>query len=126
MIKIREEVDEIASGKYPRDDNVLKNAPHPVALMTLSEEDWNRPYSKEKAAYALPYLRKTKFWPTVTRIDDGEFGFIFLPAQSFADVDFTVSAYGDTHLICSCDSVEDYAGTSDAKLKISGGVTSNT
>jgi hypothetical protein len=71
MIQIRKEVDDIISGKQPKDSNLLKNAPHPVALMTLPENEWNRPYTKDQAAYPLPNLRKNKFWPTVTRIDDG-------------------------------------------------------
>lgn len=71
MLQIRKEVEDIVAGKQPRDNNVIKNAPHPVALMALSEQDWNKPYSKELAAYPLPNLRKTKFWPTVTRVDDG-------------------------------------------------------
>jgi glycine dehydrogenase len=73
MLQIRKEVDEIVAGKQPRDNNVIKNAPHPIALLTLSEQDWNKPYSKELAAYPLPNLRKSKFWPTVTRVDDGTF-----------------------------------------------------
>lgn len=72
MLKIREEVEEISTGKQPKDNNTIKNAPHPVDVMMLSDADWNRPYSREKAAYALPSLRKTKFWPSVTRIDDGK------------------------------------------------------
>lgn len=71
MIKIREEIDEIASGKYSREDNVIKNAPHPMAV--VSDSNWDKPYSREKAAYPLPYLNQTKFWPTVTRVDDGKF-----------------------------------------------------
>lgn len=71
MIQIRKEVDDIISAKQPKDSNLLKNAPHPVALMTLPENEWNRPYTKDQAAYPLPNLRKNKFWPTVTRIDDG-------------------------------------------------------
>lgn len=71
MIQIRKEVDEIIAGRQPRDNNLLKNAPHPVALMTQPESEWNRPYSKDEAAYPLANLRQKKFWPTVTRIDDG-------------------------------------------------------
>lgn len=123
MLQIRKEVDDIISGKQPKDSNLLKNAPHPVALMTLPESEWNRPYTKDQAAYPLPNLRKNKFWPTVTRIDDGT-------SQTLDDRYIVLTpcptAYGDTHLICSCDSVEDYAGTDDAELKISGGVQSNT
>ncbi|KAF8338255.1 glycine dehydrogenase [Cantharellus anzutake] len=73
MIQIRREVDDIASGKQPRDNNLLKNAPHPISVVTQSEKDWNRPYDRETAVYPLPYLRTRKFWPSVARIDDGRF-----------------------------------------------------
>ncbi|KAH9944226.1 glycine dehydrogenase [Epithele typhae] len=63
---------DIITGKQPKDNNLLKNAPHPLS--------WNRPYSRETAAYPMPWLRERKFWPTVSRIDD---------------------AYGDTNLIVS-------------------------
>ncbi|KAI0001679.1 glycine cleavage system P-protein-domain-containing protein [Russula vinacea] len=78
MINIRREAEEVITGKQPRDNNVLKNAPHPISVIALSEDEWNRPYSRQKAAYALPWLRERKFWPTVSRVDD---------------------AYGDTNLI---------------------------
>ncbi|KAI0308152.1 pyridoxal phosphate-dependent transferase [Multifurca ochricompacta] len=81
MINIRREVEEIITGKQPRDSNVLKNAPHPISV-------WNRPYSRQQAAYPLPWLRERKFWPAVSRVDD---------------------AYGDTNLICDCPSVEESA-----------------
>ncbi len=72
MIEIRKEAQGIIEGKQPKDNNWLKNAPHPIPVVTLSEEEWNRPYSRQQAAYPLPYLLEKKFWPTVTRIDDGE------------------------------------------------------
>lgn len=89
MIQIRKEVDEIIAGRQPRDNNLLKNAPHPVALMIQPESEWNRPYSKDEAAYPLANLRKKKFWPTVTRIDDGKSGRIsasYSPADSLVCV----------------------------------------
>lgn len=69
LIAIREEIRDIEEGKQPKKDNVLKMSPH-TAQDLLGE--WNRSYSREKAAYPLKYLRERKFWPTVTRIDDGE------------------------------------------------------
>ncbi|KAG8773303.1 glycine decarboxylase subunit P, partial [Serendipita sp. 397] len=60
MIQIREEVQEVVEGKQPKDDNVLKNAPHPIRLLT---EEWNRPYSRQKAVYPLNWLHQRKFWP---------------------------------------------------------------
>lgn len=86
MIQIRKEVQDVIDGKQPRENNVLRNAPHPISVIALSEEQWNRPYSRQTAAYPAPWLYEKKFWPTVARIDD---------------------AYGDLNLICDCPSVED-------------------
>ncbi|KAF9015634.1 glycine cleavage system P-protein-domain-containing protein [Cyathus striatus] len=72
MVQIRKEADNIISGQQPRDNNLLKNAPHPISTMTLSDAEWNRPYTREEAAYPLPWLRERKFWPSVSRVDDGE------------------------------------------------------
>lgn len=86
LLQIRREIDEIASGEYATDNNVLHNAPHTLEL--LASDDWNRPYSREKAAYPLPYLRQGhKFWPSVSRIDQ---------------------AFGDRNLICICPPIESY------------------
>ncbi|KAF8807832.1 glycine dehydrogenase [Phlegmacium glaucopus] len=87
MIEIRKEAEEIISGKQPKDNNLLKNAPHPITVIASSEEDWQRPYTRERAAYPLPWLREKKLWPSVSRIDD---------------------AYGDLNLICDCPSVEEF------------------
>src|SRR5690606_17404366 len=86
MIQIREEIDEIARGEYPEKDNVLHNAPHTAELLT--SDNWDLPYSREKAAYPLPYLRMGhKFWPSVGRVDN---------------------AYGDRNLVCTCPPIESY------------------
>jgi glycine dehydrogenase len=85
MIAIRNEIREVEEGTADRTDNVLKNAPH--TSRTLLANDWNRSYSREKAAFPLPHLRFNKFWPSVSRVD---------------------SAYGDRNLICSCIPVEAY------------------
>ncbi|KIK96388.1 hypothetical protein PAXRUDRAFT_826011 [Paxillus rubicundulus Ve08.2h10] len=90
MIQIRKEVDDIVSGKQPRDNNLLKNAPHPLSAMILPDKEWNRPYSRQEAAYPMPWLRERKFWPTVSRIDD---------------------AYGDLNLVCDCPSVEELSSS---------------
>lgn len=71
MIAIREEIREIEQGSQPKDINVLKNSPH--SIKDLMRGDWDRPYSREKAAFPLPYLRERKFWPSVTRLNDSEF-----------------------------------------------------
>lgn len=79
MISIRHEIDAVASGKADRQNNVLKNAPH-TAQQVISDT-WDRPYSREQAAYPAPWSRDHKFWPAVSRIDN---------------------VYGDRNLMCSC------------------------
>lgn len=91
MIAIRNEIREIEEGTADRSDNVLKNAPHTSRV--LLSENWTRSYSREKAAFPLPYLRFNKFWPSVSRVD---------------------SAYGDRNLICSCIPVEAYSEVEEA------------
>jgi len=87
LLAIRAEIDEIASGDYPADNNVLHNAPHTADVVTA--DHWDRPYSREKAAWPLPYLRNGwKFWASVSRIDQ---------------------AYGDRNLVCTCPPIEAYA-----------------
>jgi len=86
MIEIRNEIREIEQGKYNQKNNVLKNAPH-TAQVALTE-NWAMPYSREKAVFPLPFVKKSKFWPAVSRID---------------------SAYGDRNLVCSCIPVEAYS-----------------
>jgi glycine dehydrogenase len=83
LISIKKEID-----KTSKDDenNVLKNAPHTLEMITSSE--WHFPYSREEAAFPLDFVRPNKFWPSVRRLDD---------------------AYGDRHLICSCAPIEAYA-----------------
>ncbi len=85
MIAIRQEIEEIEAGVADREKNVLKNAPH-TAEMIVSDK-WNFSYSREKAAFPLPWVRARKFWPAVGRID---------------------SAYGDRNLVCACPPMEVY------------------
>jgi glycine dehydrogenase len=86
MIAIRGEIADIASGVLPRDDNPLKRAPH--TLESVLADGWDRAYSRERAAFPLPWVRARKFWPAVGRVD---------------------SAYGDRNLVCACPPVEEYA-----------------
>jgi glycine dehydrogenase len=79
MIAIRAEVAEIEAGQSDRTHNPLKHAPHTAE--TVISDTWDRPYSREKAAYPAPWTREFKFWPTVGRIDN---------------------AYGDRNLVCTC------------------------
>ncbi|MBX2842733.1 MAG: aminomethyl-transferring glycine dehydrogenase [Flammeovirgaceae bacterium] len=85
MIAIRKEVQEVENGTADKMENVLKNAPH-TANMVMAD-NWEKPYSREKAAYPLPYIALNKFWPSVRRINN---------------------AFGDRNLICSCLPVEDF------------------
>ncbi len=86
MLSIREEIREIEEGKEDAEVNVLKNAPHTASEVTA--DDWNFKYSRQKAAYPLPYVRANKFWPTVARVN---------------------STYGDRNLVCACIPTEAYA-----------------
>jgi glycine dehydrogenase len=83
MIQIRREIDAVVSRRADAVDNVLKNAPHTAGAVTASE--WTHPYTREQAAYPLPFVRERKFWPPVGRIDN---------------------PYGDRNLFCSCPPVE--------------------
>jgi glycine dehydrogenase len=72
LVSIREEIRDIEEGRQPREGNVLKMSPHPQVdiIMGDGEGKWERPYSREKAAYPLPWLREKKFWPSIARVDD--------------------------------------------------------
>jgi glycine dehydrogenase len=82
MISIKKEID-AASADNP--NNVLKNAPHTLAMLT--SDAWIYPYTREQAAFPLDYISENKFWPSVRRVDD---------------------AYGDRNLVCSCAPIEAY------------------
>ena len=71
LIEIRKEIKAVETGEQPRQGNVLKMAPHSLQDLLVGEK-WERSYGREKAAYPLPWLKEKKFWPSVTRIDDGE------------------------------------------------------
>ncbi|PQA54107.1 aminomethyl-transferring glycine dehydrogenase [Siphonobacter curvatus] len=86
MIAIRNEIAEVEAGEADKSVNVLKMAPHTQSVVLV--DSWNRPYTREKAVFPLPYVKASKFWPTVSRID---------------------SAYGDRNLICACPPLEEYA-----------------
>jgi glycine dehydrogenase len=71
LIRIRDEIRQVEQGTQPRDNNVLKNAPHP--LESLLSDKWDRPYSRELAGYPIKWLRPSargKFWPSTERLDD--------------------------------------------------------
>ncbi len=85
MISIRHEIDDVEKGLSDKINNPLKNAPHTVAVVTGNE--WDHPYTRQKAAFPLPYVAAYKFWPSVGRVND---------------------TYGDRTLICSCPPLTDY------------------
>ena len=85
MLAIREEIAAIESGTMDRLNNPLKNAPHTAAVAT--GDDWDRPYSRQLAAFPLPYVTQYKFWPSVGRVND---------------------THGDRTLICACPPLESY------------------
>ena len=85
LISIREEIAEIETGTADREDNVLRNSPHTVEMVTQS--DWCHPYSREKAAFPKPWVRDAKFWPPVARINE---------------------VYGDRNLMCACPPLDEY------------------
>ena len=86
MIAIRGEIQAVIDGKADPRDNVLKNAPHTAAA--VSADEWTHPYSREQAAFPLPFVRANKFWPPVGRIDN---------------------PFGDRNLMCSCPPVSAFA-----------------
>jgi glycine dehydrogenase len=86
MISIKKEIDEIIEGKSDKTDNVIKNAPHTAKAVITS--DWKHSYSREKAVYPLKWVKESKFWPSVARVDN---------------------AHGDRNLICACPPIESYA-----------------
>ena len=85
MTTIKTEIDAIASGASDAKDNPLKNAPHTLDAVTA--EQWAHPYSRQQAAFPVPWLRELKFWPLVARIDN---------------------AYGDRNLVCDCPPIDSY------------------
>jgi glycine dehydrogenase len=85
MIAIREEIRAVEMGTSDRENNALKRSPH--TLETVLSSEWDRPYTREEAAFPAPWTRVRKFWPSVGRVE---------------------SAYGDRNLVCSCPPIEEY------------------
>ncbi len=88
LVSIHGEIQAIIHGELDEANNPLKHAPHTAEA--VCGDEWPHGYSRERAAYPLPYLRQHKFWPAVGRIDN---------------------VHGDRNLVCTCDSVEAYAGS---------------
>jgi glycine dehydrogenase len=86
LLSIRQEIRDSEQGAFDKTDNPLKNAPHTQTVVISSE--WNHAYTREDAAFPLPYVSKNKFWPSIGRINN---------------------TYGDRNLICTCEPVSSYA-----------------
>ncbi|MGI8637433.1 MAG: aminomethyl-transferring glycine dehydrogenase, partial [Segetibacter sp.] len=85
LINIHEEIVAIEKGSADKTDNVLKNAPHSLNIITGDE--WNHSYTRTQAAFPLDYLRVHKFWPAISRVNN---------------------TFGDRNLICTCEPIEAY------------------
>ena len=85
LLSIKKEINDVVNGVCDPENNVLKNSPHTLDI--VANDIWEFPYTREKAAFPLKYLRKKKMWPSVRRVND---------------------AYGDRNLICSCSPISDY------------------
>jgi glycine dehydrogenase len=79
MIRIHLEIEAVELGEADPRDNVLKNAPH--TAQALIQDQWDRPYTRQQAAFPTPWTREHKFWPPVGRVDN---------------------VYGDRNLVCAC------------------------
>lgn len=86
LISIKSEMERVESGDWPRDDNPLKNAPH--TSLRIVSGNWSHPYGREIAAFPAPWVRESKYWPSVSRVDN---------------------VYGDRNLVCSCPPMSDFA-----------------
>jgi glycine dehydrogenase len=86
MVAIAEEIKKVSNGSFDKENNPLKNAPHTAEVILANE--WNRPYTREEAAYPVGRLRKNKYWPPVGRADN---------------------VYGDRNLFCTCVPISEYA-----------------
>ncbi|MDC1093190.1 aminomethyl-transferring glycine dehydrogenase [Pelagibacteraceae bacterium] len=85
LIKIKKEINLVENGKFDKEDNPLKNAPH--TYLELAANEWNHKYTREEAAFPSEYVRHNKYWAPVARVDN---------------------VYGDRNLVCSCPSMDEY------------------
>jgi glycine dehydrogenase len=94
MASIRKEIQDVEDGRAPREGNVLKNAPHTAEVVMADK--WDRPYTRELAAYPTGWVRRAKFWPSVGRLNN---------------------AQGDKKLVCSCPPIEEYMKPTQAEAR---------
>jgi glycine dehydrogenase len=95
MIAIKAEIDAVANGDVTVEESVLRRAPHPAEDLLV--DDWDRPYSRETAAYPVEGLRRNKYWVPVSRIDN---------------------AFGDRHVVCACPPMEAYEMGTDGGFEV--------
>ena len=93
LIAIHGEMQAVANGEADKTNNLLKNAPHPARVVCA--DTWDRPYSRERAAFPDRHTRASKFWPAIGRVDN---------------------VHGDRHLVCSCVGMEAYAEVSQPQF----------
>jgi glycine dehydrogenase len=86
LLSIREEIREIEAGKADKKNNALKHAPH--TQLTVCNDEWARPYSRQQAVFPLSWVALNKFWPSVARVNN---------------------TFGDRNLVCTCEPTESYA-----------------
>ena len=85
MISIKKEIDDVISGKSDSKNNMLKNSPH--TALSITNENWDHPYSREEAVFPEKWLKEFKYWPPVGRVEN---------------------AAGDRNLVCTCPDISDY------------------
>jgi glycine dehydrogenase len=85
LLHIRKEIEAVVSGQADAKNNILKHAPHTQWVITANE--WDRPYSRQEAAFPLAWVKANKFWPTVSRVNN---------------------TAGDRNLVCTCEPIESY------------------
>ena len=91
LLNIKKEILLIEEKKFDIKDNPLKNAPHTQAMICNSQ--WEHSYSRERAAFPLPYISENKFWPSVARVNN---------------------TYGDRNLLCTCKPVSSYKAVNNS------------
>ncbi|MDF1661447.1 MAG: aminomethyl-transferring glycine dehydrogenase [Planctomycetota bacterium] len=96
LIAIREEIKRVEDGEWPRNDNPLKNAPH--TSTAVAKDEWAHPYSRMEAVFPKEWVKESKFWPAVARIDN---------------------VYGDRNLICSCPTMEEATDSAEEAVAAS-------
>lgn len=115
LIRIRQEIRAIECGEQPIEGNMLKMAPHSLKDLLVGDK-WERTYRREQAAYPVEWLKEKKFWPSVTRLDDGELNSPSHLPHFCTLMNGCLLAYGDMNLFCSCSPVESIDGMTGSAI----------